>query len=418
MIVDSVQRLSSRHGAKRLTAHCALACLISVLPVSAVFAQQTEQPHNNQAPRIMVPQEDERLEEPPAPVKAKSPKPQISFAELGTKSDTSAPPSKLLLKGQVNYLVPKGTGIKLKLATVPTHGLKLMDRDDDGNLYPAQEGQELTARTTEDLYVDDNKVIPGGTVFHGMVSKVIPPKRVGRPGSLVITFDRFTTPNKKTFAFRAEADNYRESTPQSKARGFGRIASYAAGGAITGALLAYQYFGPARTVAMHGYNVAGAAAAGALLATGYALWKRGAPAVLEPGDDLNMSIDCDLLLPGAVEPGAKPASHNLPGLDVEIVKSKVVKDGLDGHNLRVEMLVTNDSDKRLKSIDLYLQDDNGSKFPVASGEMEDEELLFDVDPHSMKRVKLDFQMEYPKLKRKLIWLDHSTQKKIYETPLP
>lgn len=343
---------------------------------------------------------------------------QSSFSDGATTNGANALPSKVMLKGQVTYLVPKGTGLKLKLATVPTSGLRLMNRDDDGNLYPARQGQEITAKTTEDLYVDDNKVIPGGTVFHGMVSQIIPPKRVGRPGSLVITFDRFTTPNGKSFAFRCEANNYKPSTPKSKMKGLGYVASYTAGGALTGALIAYQYFGLDKTIAMHGYNIAGGAAAGALLATGYALWKKGPHAVLEPGDDLNMSIDCDMLLPAAVEPGPKKAPNNLPGLEVEILKSKVVKDGLDGHNLRIEMLVTNDTDVRLKSIDLYLKDDNGSEFPVVSGDQDDEEFLFDVDPHSVKRISLDFQMEYPKLKRKMIWYDHQSRRKIFEGPLP
>lgn len=339
-------------------------------------------------------------------------------ADAATTEGGKPAPSRLLLKGQVTYLVPKGTGFKLKLASVPTTGLRLMDRDMDGNLPPAQEGQVITAKTTEDLYVDDNKVIPQGTVFHGRVSKVLPPRRVGRPGSLVIAFDRFTTPNGKTFAFRCEANNYRPSTARSKWRGFGLIAAHAAGGAAVGTIIAYDLFGAQSTIAMHGYNLAAGAAAGALLATGYALLRHGPAAVLEPGDDLNMSIDSDMLLPAAVEPAVKKKPRNLPGLEVEIVKSKVVRDGLGGHNLRVEMIVTNDTDVRLNSIDLFLQDDNGNRFPVTSGEEEDEELLFHVNPHSVERVHLDFQMDYPKLKRKLIWLDHATQRKLFECPLP
>ena len=351
-------------------------------------------------------------------ISSNTPSTAASLSNDATAGNTNNLPSKILLKGQVTYLVPKGTGLKLKLASVPTTGLRLMDRDDEGNYYPAREGQEITARISEDLYVDDNKIIPSGTVFHGLVTKIIPPKRINRPGSLVITFDHFNTPNGKCFAFRCEANNLHASTAKTKAKRLGYVASYTAGGAITGALVAYQLFGLKSTIAMHGYNIAGGAAAGALLATGYALWKHGSEAVLEPGDDLNISIDSDLLLPAAVEAEPKKALNNLGGLEIEIVKSKVVKDGLDGHNLRLEMVVTNDSDVRLKSIDLYLQDDNGNRFPVASGEEEDEELLFDVDPHSVKRVKLDFQMEYPKLKRKLVWLDHQSRSKIYECPLP
>lgn len=64
---------------------------------------------------------------------------QSSFSDGATTNGANALPSKVMLKGQVTYLVPKGTGLKLKLATVPTSGLRLMNRDDDGNLYPARQ---------------------------------------------------------------------------------------------------------------------------------------------------------------------------------------------------------------------------------------------------------------------------------------
>ena len=87
----------------------------------------------------------------------------------------------LVLKGEVDYCVPAGTPIKLKLATVPTSGLRLMDRDLEGNLRPAQLGQPITAKTTEDIYIDSNKVIPLGTTFYGYVSKLHAPRRLARP---------------------------------------------------------------------------------------------------------------------------------------------------------------------------------------------------------------------------------------------
>ena len=41
------------------------------------------------------------------------------------------------------------------------------------------------------------------------------------------------------------------------------------------------------TIAMHGYNIAGAAAGGALIATGFAMARHGHVAQLKPGQDLN-----------------------------------------------------------------------------------------------------------------------------------
>ncbi|HEY9870273.1 MAG TPA: hypothetical protein V6D08_13990 [Candidatus Obscuribacterales bacterium] len=343
--------------------------------------------------------------------------------DSGSKGSGSAPQvadsaTRPLLKGRVTYLVPRGTPIKLKLASVPTSGLRLGDRDLEGNLYPAQLNQEITARTSEDLYVDDNKVIPEGTVFYGKVTKIFPPRRVGRPGWLSLTFDSFQTPDGRRFAFRVEADTFRKSTAKTKAKGFGLIAAHAAGGAIVGALIAYQLFGLENTLAVHGYNIAGGAAAGALAATAYAIMRRGPQAVLEPGDDLNMEINTDLLLPAATEPTAKKAGPHLDGLEVEILKSKVKRDGLGGHYLQLETLINNETDKRFSSLDLFLEDDNGQRFSICPSLDEDSEVNFQVEPHSIKRVKFAFQVEYPKLKRKLVWLDHRTQHTVMTMRLP
>lgn len=326
--------------------------------------------------------------------------------------------TRTLLKGRVTYLVPRGTPIKLKLASVPTSGLRLGDRDLEGNLFPAQLNQPITARTSEDLYVDDNKVIPEGTVFYGKVTKIFPPRRVGRPGWLSLTFDSFQTPDGRRFAFRTEANTFRKSTAKTKAKGLGLIAAHAAGGAIVGALIAYQLFGLENTLAVHGYNIAGGAAAGALAATAYAILRRGPKAVLEPGDDLNMEIDTDLLLPAASEPAAKMPEPHLDGLEIEILKSKVKRDGLGGHYLQLETLINNETDRRFSSLDLFLEDDNGQRFSICPSLDEDSEVNFQVEPRSIKRVKFAFQVEYPKLKRRLIWLDHRSQHAVMTMRLP
>lgn len=318
-------------------------------------------------------------------------------------------PSQVVLKGQIDYTVPQGTPVKLQLASVPSHTMKLMDRDLDGNLLPAQLDQEITAKTTEDIYVDDNRVIPEGTVFHGKVSKIAPPRRLNRSGWLSISFDSLTTPDGRKFEFHAQADNFKQSTMKTKAKGLGRVAAYAGGGAIVGAMVAYQVFGIDKTIAMHGYNIAGGAAAGALLATGYAIMKKGARATLEPGDDLNMSFDSDLLMPAAQEPVAKAKVQNRKGVDIQILKSKMLKDGLDGHLLRLDVLITNYSKKPLNSIDLYLVDSEGNKCPICGGPEEFDEFLFQVDPVSEKEARVYFQVEWPKLKRELVWLDHHSR---------
>lgn len=319
-------------------------------------------------------------------------------------------PSSMVLKGEVNYCVPKGTGIKLKLASIPTNGMRLLDKDLDGNYPPAHVGDVITARTTEDIYVEDSKVIPAGTVFHGRVSNVVPPRRLQRPGWLEISFNQLDLPNGTRFAFKAEADNFVPSTPKSKARAAGKFAAHAAGGAIVGALAAYKIFGMSNTIAMHGYNIAGGAAGGALIAAGYAMMQKGKKAYLEPGDSLNLSIDTDLLMPALTEPTKPVVVNNLQGLTIDVEKSKIVKDGLEGHFLRLDVCIENNSDKRLSSIDLVARDSNGNKYMCCMGPDETSGFSFIIEPWSSLRTRLYFNTDYPKLNHELVWIDHETRK--------
>jgi hypothetical protein len=335
------------------------------------------------------------------------------------KPKKGAKPTTTLLKGQITYVVPQGTPLKLQLATVPTHAVHMLDRGLDGNLLPAKVGDEITAKLTEDLYVDNNKVIPEGTVFHGSVTEIVPPRRVYRPGSLKLSFDRLTTPDGRVFAFHCQADNFKKSTLKSKAKGFGIISAYAAGGGIVGALVAYQIVGLHETIALHGYHIAGGAAIGALLASGYAIMRHGPVAVLEPGDELHMQMDKDLLMPAAEEPKAKTALRNLPGLELEIERGKVVNDGLDGHVLIVDANVNNKTNQTLSSIDLFLEDSNGNRSPITCSPEDDMvESLFTIEPNTSQHLHLAFAIEYPKLKRQLVWLRHDNHQVCYRQKLP
>ncbi|MBX9692754.1 MAG: hypothetical protein K2Z81_10245, partial [Cyanobacteria bacterium] len=190
-------------------------------------------------------------DEPPATESFEQSAEEVAGTGNGTDSGSSGS-SGVMLKGGVSYCVPKGTPIKIKLAACPTYGLKLADRDLEGNLHPAKEGQTFTARVSEDIFVENNRVIPEGTILYGSVAKVHEPRHNGRPGHLDLEFTKLKLPDGRFFAFRAEADNFRKSTWKSKARGAGRLAAYAGGGAIVGTMVGYQLFGMDGTIGMHG----------------------------------------------------------------------------------------------------------------------------------------------------------------------
>lgn len=108
-------------------------------------------------------------------------------------------------------------------------------------------------------------------------------------------------------------------------------------------------------------------------------------------------------------------------MTIEIEKSKVIKDGLEGHIIRLDVIVNNESEKELKSIDLYMEDGNGNRSPMCNGtenDLESEEYLFTLKPHTRKKMRMNFPSEFPKLQRQLVWLDHKSRQVCFRQKLP
>jgi hypothetical protein len=365
-------------------------------------------------------------DEPPAAKKPAYRKPvqpgeSAMITSKSAYADIAGPPSSMTLKAGASYTVPKGTGISLKVLTVPTHGMKLLDKDMDGNPTPAKYGDVISARITEDIFVDGDSVIPEGTIFRGHVVNINGPRRVQRPGWVDISFNELELPNGRIFRFAAAADNFEKSTAKSKLKGVGMVSANAAGGAIVGAMFAYYIFGMHNTIAMHGYNIAGGAAAGAILAAGHAVMKRGHKAWLEPGDALNLTIDTDMVMPALTAPTRHVAEKNYyESLKFEILKSKIVKSGLSGgHFVRMDVNIFNGTRHDLSSLDLYLRDTTGTKCPLTMGPEDDNrsEFHFTLRPEESVRTRLYFDTEHPKLGHDLIWFDHNTHEVCFKQKL-
>ncbi len=97
-----------------------------------------------------------------------------------TTSDTAANSTKLL-KGYAR-VVPVGTKIPIIMDTA-------IDSD------TSQEGDEFTARTSEDLSIDGSTLIPAGSVIKGRIAQLNAPKHMSRSGSVALKFDTVTTPD-------------------------------------------------------------------------------------------------------------------------------------------------------------------------------------------------------------------------------
>jgi hypothetical protein len=95
-------------------------------------------------------------------------------------------PQKVASKVLQGYIrvVPSGTKIPI-----------IMDTSVDSDT--SQEGDEFSARTSEDLTIDGGVVVPAGSVIKGRIAQLNAPKRFDRSGSVALKFDTVTTPDNR-----------------------------------------------------------------------------------------------------------------------------------------------------------------------------------------------------------------------------
>ncbi|MDX2107374.1 MAG: TrbI/VirB10 family protein [Candidatus Melainabacteria bacterium] len=98
-----------------------------------------------------------------------------------TTQGDEAQAERKLLKGYAR-VVPVGTKIPIIMDTA-------IDSD------TSQEGDEFTARTSEDLSIDGSTLIPAGSVIKGRIAQLNAPKHMSRSGSVALKFDTVTTPD-------------------------------------------------------------------------------------------------------------------------------------------------------------------------------------------------------------------------------
>ena len=108
-----------------------------------------------------------------------------STCEL-TSEAASATPSKTAGKTLQGYIrvVPLGTKIPIIMDTA-------VDSD------TSQEGDEFSARTSEDLTIDGSTVVPAGSIIKGRIAQLNGPRALNRSGSVGLKFDTITTPDNR-----------------------------------------------------------------------------------------------------------------------------------------------------------------------------------------------------------------------------
>ena len=61
----------------------------------------------------------------------------------------------------------------------------------------SQEGDEFSARTSEDLTIDGSTVVPAGSIIKGRIATLNSPRALNRSGSVALKFDNITTPDNR-----------------------------------------------------------------------------------------------------------------------------------------------------------------------------------------------------------------------------
>lgn len=115
---------------------------------------------------------------------AEDTQPAADTSAASTESTTTtASADRKVLQGYIR-VVPTGTKIPIIMDTA-------VDSD------TSQEGDEFSARTSEDLNIDGATVVPAGSVIKGRIAALNAPRALMRGGSVALKFDTVTTPDNR-----------------------------------------------------------------------------------------------------------------------------------------------------------------------------------------------------------------------------
>ncbi|MFA7338814.1 MAG: TrbI/VirB10 family protein [Candidatus Obscuribacterales bacterium] len=217
-------------------------------------------------------------------------------AESETKATTTtsvATKDSKVLQGYIR-VVPTGTKIPIVMDTA-------VDSD------TSQEGDEFSARTSEDLTIDGSTVVPAGSIIKGRIATLNSPRALNRSGSVALKFDNITTPDNRqiplvaTIVARGGVVHARRGM-KDIAIDTGTVALPFVAGLAIGALAGNSSNSSSTTSSSSSGMSKGAAAAlgaGIGLAVGIAVLcaKKGKKIEVRPGDELKIELAEELRMP-------------------------------------------------------------------------------------------------------------------------
>ena len=278
------------------------------------------------------------------------------------------------------------------------------------------EGDEFFAQVTNDVMGDKGVIIPKGTVAHGSIVQTSEAKRLGRDGSLTLSFDYLVTPDGREIPIEGKM-----STKLHPLKAATKIVAtdigYTAVGGVAGGLFALQALGLEAAIASQGYTLAGGAAIGGTVGLGMSLYRKGKNVLIAPGDEIKVKILSDVELPVYKDEALKQAELKYPGLDIRIANILYEKDPFGEVNtITLSLSISNMSKKAFSGMDLALMSEYNTIYnPSIFG---DTKLLFSqLKPGDRFAGRISFSVSNVKQSYWLIVNDRTTNKPLTKISL-
>lgn len=192
------------------------------------------------------------------------------------KSETKAQ-KPTILKGHISK-VPVGTKLKIILETPVDEITSMVD-------------DEIVARASENIEIDGMIIIPAGSTVVGKISEINPAKRLHKAGSVRIEFKNLTMPDGREVPILASV-----LTHSGLIKGkYTKKAALISGATIIGPAAAGFGAGLAAEGSLVGAGIG--ATVGTLAGLGIFAFQRGNMVDLKSGDELNIELTEDALVP-------------------------------------------------------------------------------------------------------------------------
>lgn len=228
----------------------------------------------------------------------------------------------------------------------------------------SQKGDEIYLRIGKDVRSKDGSkiLLPGEWYMRGLVTRAEKRKRLGRDGVLEVQFDKLVSPDSQYELDINASFSTREKKLKSVAKVVAIDSAYVGAGTGAGALLAWQWGGPALAISTYGISIGVGGAIGGTIGLFGALKRHGGIQSIREGHVIKLETEEGLALP-QFDPDALPSAEKkvqLAGLDIDVVKFKFHKvPWKDKHSrfLDLELTVDNNSNKMFHFFDLAVEND-------------------------------------------------------------